>query len=165
MVATRWLCGALLAAATGCLVPLPLSGDNPVDGGRWLMITDAIPPFGTQLAIRQDVDFDYTLDLRTDSAAVAGRLYVHVNGDCCELEVTNPQKVHFLQEAVMITAVEPGRFRMSWMDVRPCYHVPPRAVAYVVPVVASGGFVGGPTEKLEAVGLLDKHHYWSVHCP
>lgn len=154
-----------LLLCTGCLIPLPLDAENTVDSGRLLLITDAtMPPFGTQVAMRQDAEFDYTLDVRSDSRTIAARLYVQINGNCCDLDVTDPQKIHFLQDAFMVTEVEPGRFRVGFIDVRPCYHVPPRATAYVIPAVATGGFVGGPTERLEAVGTLSKDHYWSVQC-
>ena len=163
---TRIMLSLCLLLCAGCLVPLPLSADNSVDGGSLLVVTDrTMPPFGTQVAMGGNAKFDYTLDVQTDNQTLDARLYAQVDGNCCELDVMNSQKIHILRdEPFMLTEVDPGHFRIRFIDVRPCQSVPPKATAYVIPVVATGGFVGDSSEPPEAVGTLNKNHYWSVQC-
>ena len=51
-------------------------------------------------------------------------------------------------------------------QVLPCATGFAGSIAYVVPVVASGGFVDGPSGiRPEGLGEVDRSHYWTVICP
>ena len=51
-------------------------------------------------------------------------------------------------------------------QVLPCATGFAGSIAYVVPVVASGGFTDGPSGfRPEGLGVVDRSHYWTVICP
>jgi hypothetical protein len=160
------LCAGLLLGP-GCLVPLPLSQEMPTDGGTLLEVTGANPPFGTQGPLMRTDPFNFQVDVTSDSPSVVGRLYVQVNGSCCDLNVDNSNITRFLQEADTLP-VNPGSGRYT-IDFRqtvlPCNLGFSASTAYVVPVLASGGFVDGPRGfRPEGKGIVDRGHYWTVIC-
>jgi hypothetical protein len=157
-----------LLCEAGCLIPIPLEQQVSTDGGNNLLVRAAIPPFGTQRATSILEKYSYQVDVLTDSTEVAARLYLQLNGTCCDLNVDNPNVTRFNQEA-QARAVDPttGSYSMVFnQQVLPCATGFAGSIAYVVPVVASGGFVDGPSGiRPEGLGEVDRSHYWTVICP
>lgn len=158
--------GALLCLLlTGCLVPLPLEQQNP-GGGSVLMVRGAMPPFGVMRAIRQTDAIPFSVEVETDSPGLAARLYMQLTDGCCNLTINNPSATQYLRDATEITPLGMGQFRVSFGSVVPCY---PKelsgATAYLVPVITTGHFLGGPTESVDTDGLTDRTHFWGVRCP
>src|SRR5262245_13182577 len=66
-----------LSCATGCVVPLSLEEAHKVaDGGTVLAVRGATPPFGVKRAIKKTDSIVYSLEIESDSATLAGRLYL-----------------------------------------------------------------------------------------
>ncbi len=157
-----------LCLLSACLVPIPLDQQNPTDGGQLLVVTSAIPEFGARSAIKQTDGFVYSIHVQSDSSNLAGRLYLQVNESCCDLMVDDPNATRFLESAANVTADDPSgnSYTVGFGTVVPCVQVASGAVAYVVPVLASGGFADGPNGiRPEGLGTVDQTHFWSVRCP
>lgn len=156
-----------LLVLPGCLVPLPLQQQNSVDGGQLLMISSAVPPFGTQVATKVTDNWKYTIDVVSDSPSLAGRLYRKVDGSCCDVDLTNPRSTRFQQQA-QVTRLAPDKNLYSVEfnnQVVPCDQDQPAGFTiFIVPVLASGGFLPDPVEP-DGIGVVDRTHYWTVRCP
>jgi len=167
----RWLLYSsllLVPEASGCLIPIPLEQQANSDGGKQLSVNAAIPPFGTQRATSILEKYSYQVDVLTESVDVAARLYLQLNGTCCDLNLDNPNVTRFYQQA-QAQVVDPtvGSYSMVFsQQVLPCATGFAGSIAYVVPVVTSGGFVDGPSGfRPEGLGEVDRSHYWTVICP
>ncbi|MBP6607935.1 MAG: hypothetical protein KA258_00010 [Deltaproteobacteria bacterium] len=168
---SRWLLVitvGLTSLGSGCLIPIPLEQQVTTDGGRYLQVKAAIPPFGTQRATSILEKYSYQVDVVTDSPDVAARLYVQLNGTCCDLNLDNPNITRYFQQA-QVAVVDPAAGSYSLVfsqQVLPCATGFAGSIAYVVPVVASGGFADGPVGvRPEGLGEVDRSHYWTVICP
>jgi hypothetical protein len=157
-----------LAVQIGCLIPIPLEQQVTTDGGRSLQVKAAIPPFGTQRATSILEKYAYQVDVVSDSADVAARLYLQINGTCCDLNIDNPNVTRWSQQA-QAQAVDSstGSYSMVFSQpVLPCTMVPAGAMVYVVPVIASGGFADFQMGvRPDGLGEVDRSHYWTVICP
>jgi hypothetical protein len=156
----------LLFTLHGCLIPIALEQQNPSDGGELLLVKGAMPAFGTQRAMTITDAFQYRVDVATDSANVAGRLYIQLNGTCCDLNPEMAGATRFLQQALVQAASE-NRYTVEFRQVvQPCLQGFAGSTVYIVPVIASGGFIDGPTgTKPAGFGEVDQSHYWTVTCP
>jgi len=153
------------ALAPACLVPLPLEQQNPTDGGQLLVIKGADPPFGFMKVLTATDTITFSIDIQTDSSALYGRLYLQVDQTCCKLNVSDQRVTRFVRDASDVLPGTPGGpLHMSFGLVVPCYQPAP-PVVYLVPVIATGPFAGGPTESLDAQGTVDMNHFWVVGCP
>ncbi len=166
MITSAALCLLTLVATAGCLVPIPLAQQFQSDGGTGLVVERAFPPFGTLNAMPRTTPFAFQLYVKSDSPALAGRLCVQVNENCCML---NPPDTTSCQDDATVTQVgDPGsgEYELAFQQYPPCILAPgnvPRV--YVVPVVATGGFA--PTVGFigaEGLGTVDATHYWTVNC-
>lgn len=163
----------IAVAAPGCLVPLQLEPEAAPDGGQILMITGADPRFGSLPVVSKfDTLSNFTVDVVTDSAQVAGRLYLQLNGSCCDLNLERqPPTTRFLQQAdtspIDVGGGTTGRYTIGFRQaVQPCAEATSGALLFIVPVVATEGFKDGPTKVgPEGLGLTDNSHYWTVTCP
>lgn len=163
----------IAVAAPACLVPLALEPEAAPDGGTILMVTGADPLFGTLPVLGKfDTISNFTIDVVTDSSAVASRLYLQFNGSCCDLNLEKqPVTARFLQQAdtspIDVGGATTGRYTISFRQaVQPCAEASSGAIVFIVPVVASDGFKDGPTKVgPEGLGLTDNRHYWTVNCP
>lgn len=165
------LLGALtLLPATGCLIPLPLEQQNSVDGGQLLVVTGAMPKFGSQVALMNTTAFSYQIDVVSDSPSLAGRLYLQVNGSCCDLKIGDSNVTRFRAQA-QVTPLAQGSnlYTVEFNNpvVVPCSEgLPAGSTVYVVPVLASGGFSPSSDPiSPEGIGVVDRSHYWTVKCP
>lgn len=161
--------GVGLALSAGCLVPIPLEQQSTSDGGQLLVVTGAMPAFGTQRATTSLDKYNYQVDVLTDSSQVAGRLFIQLSGNCCDLNVDTMGGARFLQNAEAPHPIEPGSQRYT-IDFRqplqPCLQGVSGPVGFIVPVIASGGFIDGPSGvRPEGIGQVDRSHYWTVFCP
>lgn len=156
------------AAATGCLVPIPLDQEVPLDGGTSLKVVEAMPMFGTTTAISSTMPFNFQIDIETDNPKSAGRLYLQVNDSCCNLDVENPNVTRFRQHADA-QQIEPGkpRYKIDFSQTElPCGQGFSGTRVFLVPVITSGGFKDGPMGiRPEAFGDVDRSHYWTINCP
>lgn len=164
----RFLLHALaLGVLPGCLIPLPLDQENPVDGGQLLMIESTDPPLGTLTSLSRVTPFRFSMRVRSDSPQLAGRLCLQVNETCCTLNPGDPRVTRCLQDATVTPTGDPGRYEVSFLQrVTPCSQELSVSRAYVVPVLATGGF--DPSEGFIGVsgyGTVDMNHYWTVLCP
>ncbi len=155
------------------LLPLTLaacgtSAPAAPNEGAQLEVISTSPPLTMLQAISITQSFLFEADVITDNPMAAGRLYLQVNGSCCNINIANPTVTLFIEQAyVQPVDANAGRYTMTFqMPVQPCTHVPLKSIAYVIPAFASGGFVDGPT-GVEPVGLgiVDNLHYWTVACP
>ena len=148
-------------------MPLPLQQQNSADGGQLLIVTSAEPQFGTQLAPSLTYASTYRIDVISDSPSVAGRLYRQVDGTCCELDITKSGQTRFLQQA-QVTRVAPDKNLYSVDFNNPVVlcdqGLPAGSTIFIVPVVASGGFIPSPVLP-DGMGMVDRTHYWTVRCP
>lgn len=157
---------------SGCLVPIPLEAEAPTDGGQRLEVLGGTPKFGSLPVVSSLDSFNLGVDVECDSPAVAGRLYLQLNGSCCDLDVTNTKVTRFLQNADTLpvsTNRGNGTTARYTIDFRqpalPCTFVS-GSIAFIIPVLASGGFQDGPTGfRPEGIGITDRSHYWTVICP
>ena len=160
--------GLALLGQIGCLIPIPLEQQATTDGGRTLQVKAAIPPFGTQRATSiLEISADQ-VDVITDSADIAARLYLQINGTCCDLNIDNPNVTRWSQQA-QAQAVDSATGSYSLVFSQPvlqCTMVPAGAIVYVVPVIASGGFSDFQMGvRPDGLGEVDRSHYWTVICP
>ncbi len=166
------LAALALLPASGCLIPLPLEQQNSVDGGQLLVVTGAMPKFGSQVALMNTMPFSYQIDVISDSASLAGRLYLQVNGSCCDLKLDDSNVTRFKSQA-QVTPLAQGNnlYTVEFNNpVVPCSEgLPAGSTVYVVPVLASGGFSPGPNPNAgiypDGLGVVDRSHYWTVKCP
>lgn len=152
----------------GCLIPIPLEQQVTTDGGLSLQVKAAIPPFGTQRATSILEKYTYQVDVVTGSADVAARLYLQINGTCCDLNIDNPNVTRWSQQAqAQAVDATTGSYSMVFSQpVLPCTMVPAGAIVYVVPVIASGGFADFQMGvRPDGLGEVDRSHYWTVICP
>ncbi len=171
MVMTRTLFTVQLLSllcSAGCLIPIPLEQQVTPETCSSLSVQSAIPPFGTQRATSILEKYSYQVDVTTDCPSVSARLYLQLNGTCCDLNVDNPNVTRFYQQA-QAQAVDStaGIYSLVFsQQVLPCATGFAGSIAYVVPVVASGGFADGPSGfRPEGLGEVDRSHYWTVTCP
>ena len=119
---SRWLLVitvGLTSLGSGCLIPIPLEQQVTTDGGRYLQVKAAIPPFGTQRATSILEKYSYQVDVVTDSPDVAARLYVQLNGTCCDLNLDNPNITRYFQQA-QVAVVDPAAGSYSPPVYRDC---------------------------------------------
>lgn len=152
----------VLATGAGCLIPLPLEQEAQPDAGETVVIKGAQPKLGTIPVTGSSMLFTLSVDVATDSSMVKGLLYQQVNGTCCELEPDNLSVTRFIDEGKTEPTSDPGRWTISFV-VQPCSLFTLKTV-YLVPVIASGGFVLQGDQFL-AKGEVDRTHYWTVICP
>ena len=156
-----------LTAVPACLIPLPLEQQNSVDGGQFLEVTGAMPSFGTQRALMTIMTYTYQIDVVSDSPSIAARLYLQLNGSCCDLNIDNPNVTRFDQQA-QVTPLAQGNnlYTVEFnKPVLPCAQGIPGSTTYVVPVLASGGFMPSPNPvRPDGLGVVDRSHYWTVFC-
>ena len=158
----------LLPAEAGCLIPIPLEQQVSTESCKNLMVKSAIPPFGTQWTNKRLETYSFQVDVLTDCTKVAARLYLQLNGTCCDLNLDDPNVTRFDQEAhVQLVDPTAGSYSLVFNQrVLPCATGFPGMPVYVVPVVASGGFVDGAMGVYpEGFGEVDHGHYWTVICP
>jgi hypothetical protein len=167
MLLSLGLAPCLLSA---CLVPIPLSAETS-DGGQILQVTGATPPFGTQFAQNKDTPFFYEVDVKSDSPTLAARLFLQVNGTCCQLNISDSTVTQFRQYAnppfLDSTMGTVGQYTINFPSpVQPCQQAQPGTEIFVVPVLATQGFssTDGPTSA-NGLGAVDSSHYWTVSCP
>lgn len=175
----RWLkigqilgLGVVAACLPACLVPIPLEQETVPDGGMLLEVTGSNPAFGTQRVMGLLDQFNYQVDVVTDSPLIAGRLYVQLNGSCCDLDVSsNPPTARFLQQAeprlISSGTGATSRYTIDFPQVvQPCNLGSSGSLSFIVPVLASGGFKDLPTGfRPDGLGITDRSHYWTVICP
>ncbi len=150
-------------------MPVSLEREAPTDGGQILQVTGSNPVFGTQLTTGSLDTFNYQIDVMSDSPMVSGRLYVQLKGNCCDLDVDKVDTTRFLQDT---TAVNPtmnslGRYTIDFRQtVQPCAQGVSVSIVYIVPVLATGGFVDDQSTRFrpEGLGVVDRSHYWTVIC-
>ena len=160
----------LLSLSGGCAIPVPLSEQAVVGEVQVLQVRDALPPFGAQAAHGPTDPYLYQLDVVVDqpASALAGRLYLQVDGACCDLTVGDSTK--FLQTADVLAADTSGGTASAYtvqfrQPVLPCTLVSHGTTAFVIPVLAAEGFLDGPTGFLPAGrGVSDSTHFWAVFC-
>lgn len=168
----RGVLALTLGQGPGCLIPLPLEQQNVVDGGQLLVVTGSMPKFGSQVALMNTTTFTYQIDVVSDSASLAGRLYVQVNGSCCDLKIDDSNVTRFRGQA-QVTPLSQGNnlYSVEFNNpVVPCSEgLPAGSTVYVVPVLASGGFIPSsspnPVINPDGIGVVDRSHYWTVKCP
>jgi hypothetical protein len=160
----------LVLLLAGCLVPLPLTEQTVADGGQILMVTSAMPVFGTTPATSTAQFFSYQVEVLTDSPQIAGRLFIEVNDACCSF-VDDPNVTQFKQNGT-VTQENPSagnlvRYTIEFPNqFQPCTMVPPHLRANVIPVLATEGFPDGPTGVVpNGLGIVDSSHFWQVSCP
>lgn len=163
------LCGSL----AGCLAVIPLEPEVVADGGMILQMFTGDPDFGKLDALSTKETFHFQIDVISDSASVAGRIYTQINGTCCQLNVQDPDVIRFQQNADVVPAASnTGSYGHYTVDFRqpmqPCTLVAPGVTAYLIPVVASLGFRDQPIGDVpspDGMGVVDQSHFWSVKCP
>lgn len=162
-----FLLTSLCTALTACLVPLGLEQQNQVDGGLELYVDSASPPFGTLAAMKRTEGFSFSLQVRSDSRTLAGRLCVQVNQSCCDLMPDNPAVTRCLLDANVVPTGDQDSYTVSFQPFfAPCGQDPTVQRVYVVPVLASQGFDNSTgVLGIRGFGTIDKNHYWSVLCP
>lgn len=159
-------------AAPACLVPLPLDVEKTPDAGQHLRVISAKPMFGTQPLGGPLDPFAAQIDVECDNPLVAARLYAKINASCCDLNVEDNKDTIFSGYADA-TPVSPGTGAMNLYTIEfrqavlPCNLNPSGKRVYIVPVLASGGFPGGPAgfRPEEGLGTIDRTHFWEVNCP
>lgn len=165
---------AISLPSAGCLVPLPLEQEAAPDGGLLLQVIDSDPKFGVQSLTKSTDQVQYQLDVLTDSPQVKGRLYVQLNGTCCDLGVdATPPTARFLLQAdprLIEMGMQTGSMDRYTIDfsqrVQPCNMSASSSLVFMVPVVATEGFADGTTGyHPEGLGTVDRSHYWTVICP
>lgn len=149
---------------TGCIVPLPLEQQRQVDGGQTLIVKGARDPFGTLRAPNPTFGYTFDIDVVTDSPDVLGRLYALGSGKCCDIDVSKTDVTRYLQTGATTATETPGRYTISFATVLPCAQGFTVNPVFLIPVIASGGFVSMPP-YLEGRGEVDATHYWTVTCP
>ena len=157
-----------LLVLPGCLVPLPLEQQNSVDGGQLLMVTDGRPPFGTQPVLKLTDASTYKINVISDSPSLAARLYRKVDGTCCDLDLSKGDSTRFLLQAqVTRPAPDKNNYTVDFNNpVVLCDQTPAGSTIFIVPVLASGGFIPDPNStQPDGIGVVDRSHYWTVHCP
>lgn len=158
---------------TGCLAPIPLEPQVVADGGMILQMFTGDPDFGKLDALSTGETFRFQIDVVSDSASLAGRIYTQINGTCCQLNVQDYNVTRFQQNADVIPAASnTGAYGHYTVDFRqpmqPCTLVAPGGTAYLIPVLASQGFREQPTGDVplpDGLGIVDRSHSWSVKCP
>jgi hypothetical protein len=156
-------CGLL----SGCLIPLPLEQEPTQEPDNRLVLQAAIPPFGAQRATSLLEKYTFQVDVISGNPEVAARLYLQINGTCCELNLENPNVTRWSQQATAQAAdALRGSFTLQFSQpVLPCTMVPAGAIVYAVPIVASGGFRDRGGVRPEGLGEVDQNHYWTILCP
>lgn len=158
--------GALLSctACTG-------QAEQPVvaDGGRLLFVSGAAPPFGVLSSLGNLAKpFIFTVHVQSDSANLDGRLCVELDDECCLLRPQDPEKTRcFGKSRVGPTGSPVGvDYEVSFPVFAPCAQLGPLGrTAYVVPVLATGGFDDSDgILGVDGRGTVDKSHFWSVLC-
>lgn len=160
-----WMC--FFWVWVGCVIPIPLEPQTATDGGDRLLVRAAIPPFGSLRATSLLEKYSFQVDVQAGSENVAARLYLQVNGTCCELNLDNPNVTRWSQQATaQTTDTAQGSYSLLFTQpVLPCTMVPAGAVVYAVPVIASGGFADRNGVRPEGQGEVDRSHYWTIICP
>lgn len=152
-----------------CLVPLPLEQENAADGGRLLIVSGADPPFGALLSLMNPTKpFPSVVHVQSDSANLAGRICVQLDDSCCTLKPEDPTKTRcFSDSQVTPTGGAPGSgsYDVKFPTFAPCQQLPSMGrIAYIVPVLATGGFDDSMGFGVNGLGTVDQTHYWSVLC-
>lgn len=152
------------------MIPLPLEQQNTSDGGQMLIVKGAMPPFGTQRPTKATDTYVYQVDVIASSPNVVGRLYIQLNGSCCDLNLDDSNITRYLQQNSELRPIEPLSSRRYTMffgqNVLPCAQGFPGSTAFVIPVITSEGFSDGPGGVFpDALGEVDRTHYWTVNCP
>ena len=154
----------------GCVIPIPLTEQTSADGGEILEVSsDSEIPLGVLHPLSLTTSYIFKLDVQTNSSVLAGRLFLELNDTCCSLnESSNGSS--FLQFGIVTqndNSGSVGSYTLQFTQpVQPCPFVPPKTRAYVVPVVATQGFIDGPTGTSPVgLGTVDVSHYWTIYCP
>lgn len=155
----------LVSLLSGCIVPLPLEQQRQADGGQTLVVKGAQDPFGTLIAPNPTYSFTLNIDVVTDSPDVVGRLYALGSGKCCDIDVSKTDVTRLLQTGATSATETAGRYTISFQTVLPCAQGFTVRPVFLVPVIASGGFVNKDSSSPEARGEVDATHYWTVTCP
>lgn len=157
-----------LLGLCACLVPIPLTTEGQSDANAELLVLSAQPAFGTVRATDILDPFRFQIDIQSSTSNVASRLYAQMSGDCCDLQVEDFNVTRFQQHADLSPiGTTADRYTLDFRQTfPPCSLGFSGKIGYLVPVIAVGGFADGRSGfRPDAVGLVDRGHYWTIVCP